>query len=116
MSFREEMPNIQRTYLEAYWRGDAAACVDFFTDDAVYITGGMDMIKGRDGILALHKEIIAAKFAVNSRELINCGEDGDVAWALEKIDTQDGIHYCHLSLRRESDGVWRVCVETEIAA
>jgi ketosteroid isomerase-like protein len=115
MGLRDEMPNIQRAYLEAYWRGDAEACTDFFTDDVVYVTGGMDMIKGRDSMLALHKEIIGAKFEVNSRELINCEEDGDLAWALEKVDTQDGVHYCHLSFRRESDGVWRVCVESEIA-
>ena len=116
LSFRDEMPEIQRAYLEAYWRGDAEACTNFFTDDAIYVTGGIDMIKGRDGMLALHKQIIDAKFAVNSRELIDCGEDGDLAWALEKIDTQDGPHYCHLSLRREADGAWRVCVESEIAA
>ena len=115
MSFRDEFEEVQRQYMMAFRQGDAKACADFFTEDAVYSAAGMAPVKGRSGILALHDAIISSGFEVMSRTANECRSEAGLAYAFETLETQDGTHYCLLVLRREDDGKWRVCVESEVA-
>jgi uncharacterized protein (TIGR02246 family) len=115
MSFRDQMEEIQGLYMEAFRRGDAMACADFFTEDAIYVTAGLAPVKGRAAIKELHDQIIESGFEVHGRTLTQYDQKNGLAYAFETLETQNGTHTCLLVLRLESDGKWRVCIESEVA-
>ena len=104
-------------FLEAYSRGDAAACAAFYTSDATVLPGDRPVASGREEIKAL----FAGIFEQRVRKLtlipgeVSC--DGDLAYeigtAILEVPQSDGSllfderRYLTV-LKRQSDGSWRM--------
>jgi uncharacterized protein (TIGR02246 family) len=104
-------------FLEAYERGDAAACAAFYTKDATVLPGDRPVAIGRAEIEALFAGIFehgAKKLSLIPGE-VSC--DGDLAYeigtAILEIPQSDGSllfderRYLTV-LKRQSDGSWRM--------
>ncbi len=104
-------------FLEAYGRGDAAACAALYTSDATVLPGDRPVANGRKEI----EDMFAKIFEQGVKKLtlipgeVSC--DGDLAYeigtAILEIPQSDGSllfderRYLTV-LKRQSDGSWRM--------
>jgi ketosteroid isomerase-like protein len=51
-SFTQQLDGLSKQFVEKYKRGDAKACSEAYTEDAIKILGGGLVIRGRTGIAA----------------------------------------------------------------
>ncbi len=114
---REEAFASTDAFLEAYSRGDAAACAAFYTLDATVLPGERPVASGREEI----EDLFAGIFEQGVKKLtlipgeVSC--DGDLAYeigtAILEIPQSDGSllfderRYLTV-LKRQSDGSWRM--------
>ncbi len=104
-------------FLEAYHRGDAAACAACYTDDATVLPGDRPVASGREEIEGLFARIFEQglrRLALIPDE-IDCSDDiaYEIGTATLELPQSDGSmlfderHYLTV-LRRQSDGSWRM--------
>jgi ketosteroid isomerase-like protein len=111
MEFEDQVAAVEARFLEAYRRGDAAASVDVYTDDAVYLTPGRPAVRGRKAIEAVTADDIAAGLEIAALTPYHMERSGDLGYVLENCDTSAGVAMTMLALRRGQDGRWRICAE-----
>ncbi len=104
-------------FLEAYSRGDAAACAALYTKDATVLPGDRPVASGREEIEALFARIFeqGVKKLTLIPDEVSC--DGDLAYeigtAILELPQSDGSllfderRYLTV-LKRQSDGSWRM--------
>ena len=115
MSFREAVTALEAQFLEAYRRGDAAASVGGYADDAVYLTCGKPPVRGRKAIEALTAEDIASGLQVTSLTPFHMESSDDLGYVLETCRTSAGDVTTMLVLRRDHGGAWRISAEAVVA-
>ena len=111
MTFQEEVSALEARFLEAYQRGDAAASVDVYTDDAVYLTTGSPPVVGRRAIEAVTAEDIATGLQIVRLVAFHTERSGDLGYVLENCSTSAGEVTTMLALRRDRSGAWRISAE-----
>ena len=97
---------------KAYDRGDAAGCVAFFTEDALFLPPNQKMLRGRKAIQELIQGWIDEIGGTISNPLMECGVGGDLAYqvatyAFEDTQTPDQGKFVEI-FRRQQDGSWKV--------
>jgi len=111
MAFQDQVAALEARFLEAYQRGDAAASVDVYTDDAVFLMPGRTAVRGRKAIEAVTAEDIASGLKISRMTAFRAEQAGDLGYVLETLDTSAGNFMTMLALRRDDSGTWRVCAE-----
>lgn len=114
MSFREAVAGLEALFLEAYQRGDAAASVGGYAEDAVYLTRGKPPAHGRTAIAALAAEDIASGLQVFSLTPLHMESAGDLGYVLETCKTSAGDVTTMLVVRRDASGAWRIAAEAVV--
>ncbi len=114
MSFREAIAALEARFLEAYQRGDAAASVGGYADDAIYLTRGRPPARGRKAIEALTAEDIASGLQVFSLTPLHMESAGNLGYVLETCRTSTGDVTTMLMLRRDEGGAWRISAEAVV--
>ncbi len=116
MSMQDQVDRLTTKYVTAFQQGDAQACSDCYTDDALYLACGMAAVKGRQAIKALHEEIFESDFELIGLVTTKVESDGNLAYALQDLQAKQGNTSVMLVLRRDDAGSWRICAEAEVAA
>ncbi len=111
MSFLNDIVELENRFLEAYRRGDAKACADCYTEDAVYLVPGMPPVHGRSAIEAATAKEIRSGFKITKMIALHAQASGDLGYALEILNSNVGEGGTLLALRRDERGVWRICAE-----
>lgn len=114
MSFREAVAGLEALFLEAYQRGDSAASVGGYAEDAVYLTRGKPPVRGRTAIAALAAEDIASGLQVFSLTPFHLESAGDLGYVLETCKTSAGDVTTMLVVRRDASGTWRIAAEAVV--
>jgi ketosteroid isomerase-like protein len=114
MSFREAVAALEVRFVEGYQRGDAAASVGGYTEDAVYLTNGKPPARGRKAIEALVDEDIASGLRVFGLTPFHMESAGDLGYVLETCRTSAGDVTTMLVLRRDDSGAWRISAEAVV--
>jgi ketosteroid isomerase-like protein len=115
MAFADEVAALEARFLEAYQRGDAAASVDVYTEDAVYVTPGKPPVRGRKAIEAVTTEDIVSGLKITSLNAFHTEKSGDLGYVLETCSTSADDVTTMLALRRDPAGGWRICAEAIVA-
>ena len=116
----QEIKDVTRRFREAFNRGDLAAAVEFYTDDATFLHPNGQIVSGKQAI----KEIFETGRAFDLRKLnfesIEVGYDGNLAYErgiinmdIEPVGGQamaDKGKYLVVMKGRE-DGSWKVAVD-----
>lgn len=115
MSFREELQPIADQFLAAFSREDAAACADFYTEDAHFLECGKEPVRGRAAIKALFADAMASGLVLSSLTILEAHSDNDLGYAINVAESNEGNETAMLVLKRDEDGIWRVCAEAVLA-
>lgn len=115
MAFEDEVAALEARFLEAYRRGDAAACAEVYTEDAVYLVPGMDPVRGRSAIEAATAREIASGLQLTRLVAFHTEASGDLGYALENFSGSAGDGTVMLAYRRDASGAWRICAEAFLA-
>jgi uncharacterized protein (TIGR02246 family) len=116
----QDIRNATKMFAEAYNRGDMAAAVEFYTNDAKFLPPNMQIVNGKQAI----KEFFEAGKAMGLRRLdfetIEVGYDGNLAYERGAINITiepeggqamvDKGKYLVL-MKRQADGSWKVAVD-----
>ena len=73
MSIREIREAMNARYLEAFNRGEAAACADLYAEDAAFLLSGSHPVRSRQAIQALHQRFIEAGVKMVSLDTLDSG-------------------------------------------
>jgi len=114
MSFREAVAALEARFVGGYQRGDAAASVGGYAEDAIYLTRGKPPARGRKAIEALVAEDIASGLQVFSLTSFHMENAGDLGYVLETCRTSAGDATTMLVLRRDASGAWRIAAEAAV--
>jgi ketosteroid isomerase-like protein len=114
MSFREAVAALEVRFVEGYQRGDAAASVGGYAEDAVYLTNGKPPARGRKAIEALVDEDIASGLRVFGLTPFHMESAGDLGYVLETCRTSAGDVTTMLILRRDESAAWRIAAEAVV--
>jgi uncharacterized protein (TIGR02246 family) len=96
----------------AYNRGDSAGCVAVFTEDAVMLPPGQQLLRGRKAIKELIQGWIDNIGGSISNPMMEFGVDGDLAYqvatyAFKDTNSPDEGKFVEI-FRRQQDGTWKV--------
>ncbi len=104
-------------FLEAYSRGDAAACAALYTKDATVLPGDRPVARGRNEIEALFTQI----FKEGARKLTLIPDEVDfsgslayeIGTAILELSDKDGSVFTDerrylTMLKRQSNGSWQI--------
>ena len=116
MAFQDEVAALEARFLEAYQRGDAAASVEGYADDAVYLSPGKPPVRGRSAIEAMTADDIASGLKITGLAAFRAERSGDLGYVLETCNTSAGEVRTMLALRREPGGAWRISAEAIVPA
>jgi uncharacterized protein (TIGR02246 family) len=117
---RQEIGNITKRFAEAYNRGDIAAAVEFYTEDAKFLHPNTEIISGKQAI----KEFFETGRAFGLRRIsfkgLEAGLDGNLAYERGVINMdiapeggqamKDKGKYL-VVMKRQTDGSWKVAVD-----
>src|SRR5687767_15047861 len=81
MTFRDEVILLEQRFLDAFARGDVAACADVYTDDAVYLVPGLEPIRGRSAIEAATVRELAGGLKITLLTAFHTEASGDLGYA-----------------------------------
>ena len=115
----QEIKDVTLKFGEAFNRGDIAAAVEFYTDDAKFLHPGAEIVSGKQEI----KEFLEAGRAFGLRKLnfisVEIEYDGNLAYergiihmemeAEGKLVTDKGKYL--VVMKRQSDGSWKVAID-----
>jgi uncharacterized protein (TIGR02246 family) len=111
MSFLNDVADLENRFLEAYRRGDAAACAALYTDDALYLVPGMNPVHGRKAIEEATAKEIRSGIEITRLAALHAQASGDLGYVVETFESSVGEGSTLLALRRDERGVWRICAE-----
>ena len=109
-----------RRFVEAYNRGDVAAVVDIYTEDAKILPPNMEMVSGKEAIQAFWKSAMAMGVRRLNLETVEVGYDGDLAYergvSTVTIQPEGGQEMTErgkyvVVLKRQADGSWKLAVD-----
>lgn len=115
MAFGDDVAALEKRFLEAYQRGDAAASADVYTEDAVYMVPGITPVRGRSAIEAVTARDIASGLKITRLTAFHAEASGDLGYALETYSSSAGDGTAMLTYRRDASGQWRICAEAFLA-
>jgi ketosteroid isomerase-like protein len=115
----QEIKDVTIKFGEAFNRGDVAAAVEFYTDDAKFLHPGTEIVSGKQGI----KEFFEIGRAFGLRKLnfipVEIEYDGNLAYergiihmemeAEGKLMTDKGKYL--VVMKRQPDSSWKVAVD-----
>jgi len=116
----QDIKDVTMRFGEAFNRGDVAAAVEFYTDDAKFLHPNIEIVSGKQAI----KEFFETGRAFGLRrinfESIEVGYDGDLAYERGVINMDlepeggqamvDRGKYL-VVMKRQADGSWKVAVD-----
>lgn len=111
MTFHDEVILLEQRFLDAFARGDVAACTDVYTEDAVYLVPGLEPIRGRSAIEAATVRELANGLKITRLTAFHTEALGDLGYALETYSSSAGDGTAMLAYRRDASGAWRICAE-----
>ncbi len=120
MTTRREIETVFKRWIDAYIRGDAAACAALFTEDGSLLPDGEPAARGRPAVEALHRAWIKGGGEMNKRaESVVVESSGDLAYQVATYagdyrrddgsivtDRGKGVSI----YERQSDGSWKLKV------
>lgn len=107
--------DLLENYETALRARDAQACADCYVENTEYVTGGMAPVRGKAGMVELHREIFDAGFSIEKIVTHETTMSGDLAYVRQTLTSNDGQSIALLVLRRQADGHWLVHAEAEVA-
>jgi uncharacterized protein (TIGR02246 family) len=122
MGVQQEFEELGRRFVEALTSGDLEGLMDFFTEDAVVLSGGEPVAQGRSEISGLVASWIESHPTRVDYNTLACKCDGDMGWWAGKYSgdfkNEDGYSESEKGkflavLYRQTDGSWKlqaVCV------
>ncbi len=116
MSIREDREAMNARYVEAFNRGDAAACADLYAEDAAFLLSGSHPLRGRQAIQALHQRFIEAGVKMISLDTLDVEAHGDLAYAIVAYATEEESGKALLVMKRQPDGSWKTQIESVTAS
>ena len=116
MTFHDKVVVLERRFLDAFARGDAAACADIYTEDAVYLVPGMEPVRGRSAIMSVTETDLASSLKITRLTAFHTEASGDLGYALETYSSSAGDGIALLTYRRDASGAWRICAEAIVPA
>jgi len=109
--FRNEVDAISARFLGAFRRGDARACSELYTEDAVLLFHRSPPIRGRVEIAAAFQVSIDAGTVINGLTTLHAEADSRIGYAIQSVHTNRGEGAVLVAMRCDEDGNWLVCSE-----
>ena len=109
----EQLFFISEAFVADFEKGDAVACADAYTADAIIVTGS-EVVGGRDGIVAYLRSLFERGYRLWQYTTSFCQCEGRTAWAIQTVHSNDGDSDVLLGLRRDDDGIWYIDAEMSL--
>jgi ketosteroid isomerase-like protein len=116
----QEIGDVTKRYAEAFNRGDIAAAVEFYTEDATFLHPNAEIITGKQAIKEFFETGRAFGLSRISFEGLEAGYDGDLAYergiVIMDIEPEGGQALIDTGkylvvMKRQADGPWKVAVD-----
>lgn len=108
---------VERALAESFEAPDRTAWVDFYTDDAIFVSPGGTVIEGRDALLAAAREMVLSSAEIVAQSTLG---DGDLAVTTGRASWVNGpsgsdaptsrVRFL-IAWQKEADGAWRIARE-----
>ena len=116
VTFRDDMQALMSGYLDAYRDKDASRCAAIFAGDAVIHSPFGPPIRGRDAIMAAHRDWFGLGEENKRIDILDCAASGDQAYCLvaysADIRGEDGVPVkeagTNLNVLVREAGAWRI--------
>jgi ketosteroid isomerase-like protein len=115
MDMKKILEDFDTEYNEAFNRGDAAGCVDFFAEDILLLAPDQPMIRGKRAMAELYRSRMdKASGGTHTNKLVEYGVEGNLAYqigtyAITGTNLPEVGKFVNI-LRRQEDGTWKVYV------
>jgi ketosteroid isomerase-like protein len=116
----QEIGDVTKRYAEAFNRGDIAAAVEFYTEDATFLHPNAEIITGKQAIKEFFEIGRAFGLSRISFEGLEAGSDGNLAYergiVIMDIEPEGGQALIDtgkylVAMKRQADGPWKVAVD-----
>ena len=87
MELRKSLEALTAEYDKAMASGDAEAAAAFFTEDAIFLTQGHPVVRGKAAIRSMLQEWIDVKLS-GTHEILTCEEEGNLAFLTGTFSVQ----------------------------
>ena len=117
---RQEIGDVTKRYAEAFNRGDVAAAVEFYTEDATFLHPNAEIITGKQAIKEFFETGRAFGLSKISFNGVEAGYDGNLAYergiVIMDIEPEGGQAMTDTGkylvvMKRQADGPWKVAVD-----
>jgi uncharacterized protein (TIGR02246 family) len=117
---KREIGDVTRKFAEAYNRGDIAAAVEFYTEDAKFLHPNTEIVSGKQAIKEFFEFGRAFGLRVITFEGEEAGQDGNLAYERGALTmdiapeggpamTDKGKYI--VVMKRQADGSWKVALD-----
>jgi len=116
----QEIGDVTKRYAEAFNRGDVAAAVEFYTEDATFLHPNAEIITGKQAIKEFFETGRAFGLSRINFEGLEAGYDGNLAYergiVIMDIKPEGGQALTDTGkylvvMKRQADGPWKVAVD-----
>jgi ketosteroid isomerase-like protein len=111
LTFRNELDTIGALFIANYKRGDALACAEGYTEDAIVLMPRTAPVRGRTEIAAAIQAAMDSGLQINGFTTTHTEADGGIGYATQVQHTSNGDGHVMLAMRRGEDGLWAICCE-----
>jgi uncharacterized protein (TIGR02246 family) len=112
MEAKQAVEEINVGWDKAYKRGDAAGIASFYAEDGILMPPNQPKVRGRKAILPFFQEMIDKVGGTHTRQMVEFGVEGDLAYQVATIaltDTKTPGQGKFLEIfRPQQDGSWKI--------
>ncbi|MFN4141989.1 YybH family protein [Aestuariivirga sp.] len=112
MTFRQTVEALAEHFRLAVAQKDGAACASIYSDNAIKVNPGGQVVEGRDAIGFSFQELFdTGEFIVTGIDVRDCRCDGGIGFAMLRMNTIEQPFYVMLGLERNGRGDWSIAQE-----
>jgi len=115
MNCVEQLLALTEQFVQDYRRGDAVACADVYTHDAI-ILHQRALVTGRAAIIEHLEAYFEAGYDLRGYTTLHCHSEGMNGFAIQTVHSNEADIDIVIGLRRTSSGIWYLDAEATVAA
>ena len=112
MEARQAIEESNATFVQAFNRGDAAACAANYLEDGAILVPNQPTVLGKQAVEDSYKGMIEELGGIGSIEIVEVGGEGDLAyqWATYSFEGSEGSDAGKIVevFKRQADGSWKI--------
>ncbi len=112
MEARQAIEESNATFVQAFNRGDAAACAANYIEDGALMAPNQPTVLGKQAVEGFFKGMIEELGGTGNIEIVEVGAEGDLAYqsatySFESNEGSDAGKFVEV-FKRQADGSWKI--------